>query len=76
MAYTNVSYRQLHLCFSVDGGKLSSSCPMSHIVKYLTFSIHYVWSDRLRRTDVYSKGVLSAIYIQARRKAIVILLHN
>ena len=47
-------------CFSMDSGRLSTS---------------FIWSDgRLRSTDVYSEGVLFAIYVNARRK--VVLLHH
>ena len=63
--------------FFVDGGRLSSSCPKSYIAKSLTLPLHYTWSDdRLRRTGVYCEGVLSAIYVPARRKVVVVLLHQ
>ena len=38
MAYADVAYPHLHLCFSVDDGRLSSSCPESHIAKSFTTS--------------------------------------
>ena len=52
----------------------SSSCPKSHIAKYLTLALHYIWSDdRLRSTGIYSEGVLS---VPARGLVFVFLLHH
>ena len=77
MFYANVGYRHLCLCFSVNGGILSNSCPKSYIAKCLTFPLHYIWSDdRLRRTGVYSEGVLSAIYVLVHRRVVIVLLHH
>ena len=51
MAYTNVNF----VCFLIEGGKFSGSCPHSFIIKYLTLSLHYYWSDdRLRRSSLVS----------------------
>ena len=72
MAYTNVSYRHLHLYFCVDGGILSNGCPESHITKSITLPL--LPDDRLRRTSVYNEGLLSAIYVPAHRNVIVVLL--
>ena len=69
VAYTNVGYSHLRLCFLVYGNRLSSRCPKSYVAKCLTLPLNYIWSDDwLRLKAVYGKGVLSAIYVPARRE--------
>ena len=75
VTYTDVDYSHLRLCFSVDGDRLSGSCPKPYIATYFILPLHYIWSNnRLSRTGVYSEGVFSAIYVPVRRKVAAALL--
>ena len=69
-----VGYRHLCLCFWVDGGRLSNSCPKPYTASHFSFTTSGLMIDWVAPMSIVC--VVCHIWKPARRKVVVVLLHH